>query len=67
VGIVYKAHPDPKWIDRPQVILLAKGGTEEGRTFIDLSETDSDGHFKWSIIRTLDPSQYHIDVAKYFL
>jgi hypothetical protein len=34
---------------------------------IDLSETDSDGHFKWSIIKALDPSQYHIDVAKYFL
>jgi HD-GYP domain-containing protein (c-di-GMP phosphodiesterase class II) len=67
VGIVYKAHPDPKWIDRPQVILLAKDGTEEGRTFIDLSETDSDGHFKWSILKTLDPNQYHIDVAKYFL
>jgi HD-GYP domain-containing protein (c-di-GMP phosphodiesterase class II) len=67
VGIVYKAHPDPKWIDRPQVILLAKDGTEEERTFIDLSETDSDGHFKWSILKTLDPNQYHIDVPKYFL
>jgi HD-GYP domain-containing protein (c-di-GMP phosphodiesterase class II) len=67
LGIVHKAHPDPKWIDRPQVILLAKDGAEEDRTFIDLSETDSDGHFKWSIIKTLDPNQYHIDVAKYFL
>jgi HD-GYP domain-containing protein (c-di-GMP phosphodiesterase class II) len=67
VGIVYKANPDPKWIDRPQVILVAKDETEEGKTFIDLAETDSDGHFKWSIIKTLDPSQYHIDVAKYFL
>jgi HD-GYP domain-containing protein (c-di-GMP phosphodiesterase class II) len=67
VGIVYKAHPDPKWIDRPQVILLAKDETEEERTFIDLSETDQDGHFKWTIVKTLDPNQYHIDVAKYFL
>ena len=66
-GIVYKAHPDPKWIDRPQVLLLGKDGTEEGKTFIDLSETDSDGHYKWSIIETLDPNQYHIDVSKYFL
>ncbi len=67
VGIVYKAHPDPKWIDRPQVILLAKDENEEGRTVIDLSETDSNGHFKWNIVKTLDPNQYHIDVAKYFL
>jgi len=67
VGIVYKAHPDPKWIDRPQVILVAKDGREEEGTVIDLSETDQDGHFKWSIVKTLDPSQYHIDVAKYFL
>jgi len=66
VGIVFKAHPDSKWIDRPQVILLGKDGTEEGKTLIDLSETDSDGHFKWSIIKTLDPNQYHINVTKYF-
>ena len=66
VGIVFKAHPDPKWIDRPQVFLLGKDGTEEGKTLIDLSETDSDGHYKWSIIKTLDPNQYHINVAKYF-
>jgi hypothetical protein len=67
IGIVYKANPNPKWIDRPQVVLVAKDEVEEERTFIDLSETDSDGHFKRSIIKTLDPSQYHIDVAKYFL
>jgi hypothetical protein len=66
VGIVYKAHPDPKWIDRPQVILLGKDGTEESKTVIDLSETDSNGNFKWSIVKTLDPNQYHINVAKYF-
>jgi HD-GYP domain-containing protein (c-di-GMP phosphodiesterase class II) len=67
VGIVYKANSDPTWIHRPQVILLTKDGKEEERTVIDLSETDQDGHFKWSIVKTLDPSQYHIDVAKYFL
>jgi HD-GYP domain-containing protein (c-di-GMP phosphodiesterase class II) len=67
VGIVYKSHPDPKWIDRPQVILLAKDGTEGERKILDLSETDQNGHFKWSIVKTLDPNQYHIDVVKYFL
>jgi len=67
VGIVFKVHPDPKWIGRPLVMLLGKDGTEEEGTFIDLSETDSSGQFKWSIVKTLDPNQYQVDVAKYFL
>ncbi len=67
VGIVFKAHPDPQWINRPQVMLLEKEETERGRTVIDLSETDGHGHYKWSIVKTLDPHRCRIDVAKYFL
>jgi len=67
VGVVFKANSDPKWIDRPQVLLLGKDGKEEERRLIDLSETDGDGRFKWGIVKTLDPNQYRVDVAKYFL
>jgi HD-GYP domain-containing protein (c-di-GMP phosphodiesterase class II) len=67
IGIVFKANSDSKWMDRPQVLLLGKDGKEEEKRLIDLSETDSDGRFKWSIVKTLDPNQYRVDVAKYFL
>jgi HD-GYP domain-containing protein (c-di-GMP phosphodiesterase class II) len=66
LGIVYKPHP--KWVDRPQVILVAEDDKEyRKREVVDLAETDTEGPFKRSIIRTLDPFKYHIDAAKYFL
>jgi HD-GYP domain-containing protein (c-di-GMP phosphodiesterase class II) len=68
LGIVYKPNPDPKRIERPQVILLPRGKKEEGKhQVVDLTEADHTGHFKRSIVKTLDPHQYNIDIAKYFL
>jgi putative nucleotidyltransferase with HDIG domain len=68
VGIVYKPNLDPKWMDRPQVLLVArdaKGYVKKG--VIDLTDRDGNSHFKWSIVKTLDPNKFHIDIAKYFL
>lgn len=66
LGIVYK--PNPKLADRPQVILVA--GDDKGnqkREVVDLAETDGEGQYRRSIIKTLDPFKHHVDVAKYFL
>jgi putative nucleotidyltransferase with HDIG domain len=68
LGIVYKPHPDPEWADRPQVISVERD--EKGdvkKKVVDLTETDEEGHFRQSIVKTLDPHKYHIDIAKYFL
>jgi HD-GYP domain-containing protein (c-di-GMP phosphodiesterase class II) len=68
LGIVYKPSHDPKWLERPVVILVARN--EKGdvkKEVIDLTETDGAGHYKRSVVKTLDPYQYHIDIAKYFL
>ncbi len=66
LGIVYKCHP--RWADRPQVILLAQEGKGYGKKeLLDLAKTDEGGRFRWSIIKTLDPSKFHIDIGKYFL
>jgi HD-GYP domain-containing protein (c-di-GMP phosphodiesterase class II) len=68
LGIVYKPSHDPKWLDRPVVIQVARN--EKGdvkKEVIDLTETDGAGHYKRSIVKTLDPYKYHIDIAKYFL
>jgi putative nucleotidyltransferase with HDIG domain len=68
LGIVYKSNHDPKWLDRPIVLLVdrdAKG--DATKELIDLTDTDRAGNFKWSIVKTLDPYKYHIDIAKYFL
>lgn len=68
LGIVYKTNPNPRWMDRPQVILVRRD--EKGnpkKEVVDLIETDGAGRFKRSIVKTLDPNRYHINIAKYFI
>ncbi len=68
IGIVYKSSHDPKWLDRPFVLLVDRDAQGEAtKELIDLTDTDRAGNYKWSIVKTLDPYKYHIDIAKYFL
>jgi HD-GYP domain-containing protein (c-di-GMP phosphodiesterase class II) len=67
LGIVYRHNPNPKWIDRPKVLLVSRD--EEGdakKEIVDLTEADRRGDFKRWILKTLDPIKYHIDITKYF-
>jgi len=68
VGIVCKPNLDPQWMDRPQVLLVArdaKGFVK--KEVVDLTEKDGNDRFKRSVVKTLDPNKYHIDIGKYFL
>jgi len=68
LGIVYKPNHDPKCLDRPIVIQVARDEKGDAKKeVIDLTETDGAGRYKRSIVKTLDPHKYHIDIAKYFL
>ena len=68
MGIVFKTNSDSRSMDRPQVILVEKNEHGEGKKkLVDLTEMDGGNHFKRSIVKTLDPSKYHIDISKYFL
>ena len=68
IGIVYKSNHDPKWLDRPIVLLVDRDAQGEAtKELIDLTDTDRAGNYKWGIVKTLDPYKYHIDIAKYFL
>jgi putative nucleotidyltransferase with HDIG domain len=68
MGIIYKANPDPKFMDRPLVILVSRDQKGEvKKEFADLMDVDGQGRFKRSVVKTLDPNKYHIDIAKYFI
>jgi len=68
MGIVYKANPDPRWLDRPQVIIVARDGKRDvKKELVDLTQRNGGGQFKRTVVKTLDPNKYHIDIAKYFL
>jgi HD-GYP domain-containing protein (c-di-GMP phosphodiesterase class II) len=68
MGIVCKPNLDSKRLDRPIVILVdrdKKGDVK--KEAVNLVETDGAGRYKRSIVKTLDPYKYHIDIVKYFL
>jgi HD-GYP domain-containing protein (c-di-GMP phosphodiesterase class II) len=68
MAIVYKANPDAKLLDRPTVIVLSKDQAGEMKTkVVDLSEPNGGEQYKRTIVKTLDPNKYHIDIGKYFL
>jgi hypothetical protein len=54
-------------MDRPIVLIVSRDERGEAtKEMVDLTETDGGGHFKRSVIKTLDPFKYHIDITKYF-
>jgi putative nucleotidyltransferase with HDIG domain len=69
IGIVLQIQEDTEMLDRPKVILLyySDGEYHKGE-MVDLREVDeTTGEFKRSIMRTLDPNQYHINVAEFII
>ena len=68
IGIVYKSNHDPKLLDRPIILLVDRDQKGDAKKELaDLTETDGGGSYRRSIVKTLDPYKYHIDIAKYFL
>jgi len=68
IGVVVQTHPDSDKGDRPKVkIILNRAGEEmlDGEV-VDLAEADSGG-FKRTILRTIDPHKYKVDVSRYFV
>jgi putative nucleotidyltransferase with HDIG domain len=69
IGIVTQIQEDTELIDRPKVCLIfySDGEYRKGQA-VDLRETDeATGEFKRSIVKTLDPNEYNINVAEFFI
>jgi HD-GYP domain-containing protein (c-di-GMP phosphodiesterase class II) len=69
MGIVVKTQEDPDFGDRPVVCLLSynEGEYRKGKE-VDLKETDeSTGNFRRSIVRTLDPNEYNVNIAEFLI
>ena len=69
MGIVSHIQEDTELIDRPKVILLqySDGEYQKGE-MVDLRELDEKaGQYKRTIVKTLNPNDYHINVAEYLI
>jgi putative nucleotidyltransferase with HDIG domain len=69
MGIVFDLNPDPKLLLRPTVKLITdKAGNKVDGEIVDLASKDPEtGHFNRTIITALNPQDYSIEVADYFL
>jgi HD-GYP domain-containing protein (c-di-GMP phosphodiesterase class II) len=69
MGIVTQIQEDPELMDRPKVCLLyySDGEYRKGEV-TDLREMDeATGNFKRSIVKTLDPNEYNMNVAEFLI
>ncbi len=69
MGIVSQIQEDSELIDRPKVCLLyySDGDYRKGK-MVDLREMDEGmKDFKRSIVKTLDPNEYNINVAEFLI
>jgi putative nucleotidyltransferase with HDIG domain len=69
MGIVVKTQEDPDFADHPGVCLLSysDGEYRKGQE-IDLKEMDPNtGVFKRTIVRTLDPNEYNLNIAEFLI
>jgi putative nucleotidyltransferase with HDIG domain len=69
MGIVTQIQEDTELLDRPRVCLVyySDGEYRRGKV-VDLGEMDEvSGDFKRSIVKTLDPNEYNIHVAEFFI
>jgi len=69
LGIVVEANPEIALMLRPKVKLITdKNGKKIDGEIIDLTEMDpTKGEYIRSIVKSLDPRQYNIQAADYFL
>jgi len=69
MGVVTKIQEDVELIDRPKVCLVyfSEGGYRKGEV-VDLNTKDeATGEFKRTIVKTLNPNEYNINVAEFFI
>ncbi len=68
LALVFEANPNPEKTDRPKVMLISdEKGSRISTAVVDLTEEKEGGGYKRSIVCTLDPNKYNINMAEYFL
>ncbi len=66
MGLVYES--DIVFADRPRVlIIIDKKGDSVNGPVVSLTEKDGNGRYYRSIVKTLDPNKYKINLAEYLL
>jgi len=67
LGLVFESNSNPHFINRPRVLIIMDAKGEKTKNTVDLMEKNGEGNFKRSILKTLDPNAYKINLAEYLL
>lgn len=69
IGVVFELNPEPKFQLRPSVKLITDtSGNRIDGEIVDLTETDpATGRYARTILNPLNPQDYGIEIADYFL
>jgi HD-GYP domain-containing protein (c-di-GMP phosphodiesterase class II) len=69
MGIVFEINMEPVFLNRPKLKLITdKRGNKIDGEIVDLTEADPQtDRYRRTIIKSLDPKQYSINVSEYFL
>ncbi|MBL8996067.1 MAG: HD domain-containing protein [Gemmatimonadales bacterium] len=69
LAIVHGPNPIPEMVSRPLVRIVSDslGNVQYPGDVVDLAETDAEGNFRRTIIKTGDPEKYGIRVGDFFL
>ncbi|MBI4698163.1 MAG: HD domain-containing protein [Nitrospirae bacterium] len=67
LGLVFESNSNQDFNDRPRVLIIMDNTGTKRHNIVDLMEKNNDGNFKRTIIKTLDPNQYNINLAEYLL
>ena len=66
LGLVYQS--GTMFLNRPQILVIINSKEEKVDGYVvDLTEKDSDGKFVRTIVKTMDPNRYKINLADYLL
>ncbi len=66
LGLVYES--DIIFADRPRVlVIIDSGGQRVSGPVVNLAEKDEAGRYLRSVVKTLDPNKYKINLAEYLL
>ncbi len=67
LGLIFDSNTNPDFSDRPRVFILVNNKGKRIKQMADLMEKNNDGTFKRTIVKTMDPNQYKINLAEYLL
>lgn len=68
MGLVFHNSNDPAKYERPRVkLVMDANGNKIPSRIVDLSELNSSGQFKRSIVKSVDPAKYNLNVPSYLL